>query len=97
LRKAMIGADVQEREKTFGDQPRVFVDKSKGANAHQDYKDSFEKFKGCNGPEYAPLAAVRVWLFSGVSHEYRQFAGYHEGQASPIQEGIETKSTFLPR
>jgi hypothetical protein len=93
----MVGTDVQEREKTFRDQPCVFVDKGKGANAHQDDKASFEEFKGCDGPEYAPLAAVTVWLFSGVSHEYRQFAGYHERLPSPIQEGINTEGSFLPQ
>jgi len=93
----MIGTDVQERQQTFCDQPCVFVNQSEGANAHQDYKGSLEKFKSCDGSENAPLAAVRVWLFSGVSHEYRYFAGYHVEQGSPIQQGVEQKETFLPQ
>jgi len=93
----MVRADVQEREKTFRDQPCVFVDKSESTNAHQDYKCSLEEFKCCDGPEYAPLAAVTVWLFSGVAHEYRYFAEYHVGRGSPIQQGIEQKGTFLPQ
>jgi hypothetical protein len=71
LREAMIGADVEQRENTFCDEPCVFVNQGEGANAHQDNEDSLEAFKGCDGPEYASLAAVTIWLFSGISHECR--------------------------
>jgi hypothetical protein len=65
----MIGADVQERQETLCDEPRVFMDEGEGTNAHQDHESSLEEFKCCDGSENAPLAAVTVWLFSGVSHE----------------------------
>jgi|SRR6266567_5126928 len=39
-----------------------------GGESHQDYKNAFEEFEHGDQLEHSPLAAVGIWLGTGLAH-----------------------------
>lgn len=77
LRQAVIGADVQERQQTFRQQPGVLVKEYQGADPHQYDEDSLKELKAGDCAQKVTLAAVvAIDGLSGLRHEFeRDFAG----------------------
>jgi len=55
LRRVPVGADVQQRQHTLGDHPRILVHQEDRAQANQQNKDAFGEFEESNQPQQTPL------------------------------------------
>jgi hypothetical protein len=60
---------MKQSQQAFGNEPGVFVYKSKGANAHQHYEEAFEELQSGHGSQHAPLSEMRISVLSVWAHE----------------------------